>query len=253
MHLTFLQYFIWISTAAGDVFLLAVLFHRNLWRRFPFFFGYTAFDLCREFIYLPAMVHGPTSYFYVYWSLSLLGSLLQIALVIELARQIFRPIEAIPRSTIIFGLILCVTSVVTFCAWSLYLPLAIVRRLPGDVTGLNLLLTCLRFALFAFVAAFSRFLGLYWRHYVYGITAGLGIYSCVDLICSAVSAQSGVEGLIALHLSKFSYILAMVAWCFILAKKEPARVMVTPAMRVLLREIRTSLARCQQLLGAREQ
>lgn len=252
MHFTFLQYFIWISTAIGDVFLLVVLFRRNLWRRFPFFSAYTAFDLVREVVAVPAMLHGPTTYFYIYWSLALVGSLLQIALLFELARHIFRPIEAIPRSSIIFGMIMAGTAVITVFAWTASLPIAVVRSLPRDVTGLDLLLTCLRFALFAVMACFSRFLGLHWRHHVYGITAGLGIYSCVDLICAAMNAEFGAHGIFALQVSKFSYLLAMAAWCFILARKEPARILVTPSMLALLRELRTTLARYQQLLGVRQ-
>jgi hypothetical protein len=250
MHFSPLEYLLWGAVTIADTALLGVIVRKGLWRRFPFFCSYVAFDLFREIIYWPAIHISDVTYFYVYWGLSLLGSLIHLAVIGEVCLHIFRPVNIISRPALRFGIVCGIVLVVTTSLVCFGLPIEMARSMPPWAARTNLLLTCLRFALFAFVAAFSRVLGFNWRHYVFGIAAGLGIYSCVDLITTTINAQFDLLGGYALHqISKTSYVLAMGAWCYVLAHKEPC-LPITPEVRAMLIQLRQKLEVCNQIVGA---
>lgn len=251
LHFSLLEYLLWCAVAIADVVLLGIIVRKKLWQRFPFFCSYIAFDIFRAVVCVPALKLSPVSFYYLYWTLSLLGSLIHLAVIAEVCAAIFHPLDTIHRPVFRFGIVCAVVIVVTTFLLCFGMPIAMARSMPLWAARLNLLLTCLRFALFAFVAAFSRILGLNWRHFVFGIAAGMGIYSCVDLITTTVNAQYDLVGAYALHqISKTSYLLAMGAWCYVLAHKEPC-LPITPEVRAMLVQLKEKLEVCNQIVGAK--
>lgn len=250
MHFTLLEKSLWLAIASGELALLAIILRKDLWRRFPIFSAYVAFDVLRELARLAAAVHSPQRYFYVYWGLALAGSIIHLAVIFELCHAIYRPLEAIPRPALAMGAVCGAAIAMATVLWCWGVPLNMARSLPLWAARWNLLLTCLRFAMFAFVAAFSRILGLQWRHYVFGIAMGLGIYSSVDLVATAVHAQLDIIGAYVLHqISKIAYLLAIAAWCRVLCGKEPTPP-ITPEIRALLSQFRSKLKEFNNIVGA---
>lgn len=254
MQFSHLEYFLWILISLGEVGLLIIVIGKRLWRQFPFFSAYTFFAVFRELAITASSHSSPENYFYSYYALSLIGTGIMLFVICELAIAIFRPVAYDCRAAIKVGLVLAIAAATWVCAWSLHVPIGLARNLPAIVLRSDLLLTCLRFVSFAAVAACSRIIGLHWRHHVFGIAAGLGIYSCVDLIATTAYTQSPIFGAFAVHqVSKLAYLVSILAWCYILHLPEPAIAPLTPEVRPLLENLKSRLEAYQRIMGVREQ
>jgi hypothetical protein len=251
MNFSLLERLLWITISASELALLCILIRKRFWLRFPVFSAYVGYTVLRELVLFLASRSSADRYFYTYYGLSLLGTALMLLVIIEIGVTTFRPIEVIPRASLKFGILSCLALLVATCLWCWQMPLSIARNLPGITLRLNLLMTCLRFAMFAFLAAFSGVVGLNWRHYVFGIAAGIGIYSCVDLVTTMLRALFNFANSYGFdEIGRGSYLLAVIAWCFVLRQIEPARIAVTPEVRTLLREMKSKLESYQHALGA---
>ncbi len=253
MKFSFLEYSIWIAIALGETVLLAIVVGRRLWLRFPLFSLYSVFTVLREIIGTVALRSSPRMFFYVFYFLSIFGNLIMLAVIGELAVRIFRPVASDCRAALKSMAVFAGAAGTIILIWFLDLPPVIAARLPGWAMRTDLLLTCLRFLAFATVAVSSRVIGLHWRHHIFGIATGLGIYSCVDLVSTTLYSQTIVISPFLIHqISKLAYLLSVTAWCFILYSPEPSLAPSTPELKKYLAHIRTMLQSYQRIIGVRE-
>lgn len=251
MHFSLIEWILWITISASEIALLCVLVRKRFWLRFPFFSAYVGYTALREVALFLSSRSSAARYFYSYYGMALLGTGLMLLVIAEIAIKTFRPFRVISRPSVKFGMVCCSVVLVATCLWCWEMPLSIARNLPGITLRLNLLMTCLRFAMFASLAAISGTVGLSWRHYVFGIAAGIGMYSCVDLVTTMLRALFAFANSYGFdEIGRASYLLATIAWCFVLRQPEPARIAVTPELRTLLREMKGKLESYQHALGA---
>src|ERR1700761_7759182 len=94
MALTHLDLLLWGTGFAANAALLFVLGYRRQWILFPFFTALILLNVVRSIV-LFFVLHYWTAhaYFYVYWSLALLDTALQLAVVYEIASKVFRPLN----------------------------------------------------------------------------------------------------------------------------------------------------------------
>jgi hypothetical protein len=183
MPLTRLDLLFWCSGFALNAGLLAVLIYRGRARRFSFFTALIALNVVRTILLF--FVHRYSSriaYFHMYWSLLILDTSLQLAVVYELASQVFRPLDvwaADLRKTFLASLAICV-GIAGGLTWLANPPVQ--TWMQAFVTRGNLFAATLLSELFVAMMAFSVHAGLPWRTHVAKIAQGLGAYSLVTVL-----------------------------------------------------------------------
>lgn len=99
---------------------------------------------------------------------------------------------------------------------------------------------------FIFIAAYSRYLGLYWSRLLAGITATLGLFYLVDGAASAVAGHYP-PALVALvrEIRQIANILAVLSWIVVIRSPWGERVMTEQD----LKKIEDAFARIEASIG----
>src|ERR1700748_2812880 len=93
MHLTGVDLFFWEGSFLGHVWLLFVLLNRHRARLFPFFTTLILTNILRTItLFVVARIGTRNDYFYTYWSLAALDTILQLCIAYEMASHVFRPL-----------------------------------------------------------------------------------------------------------------------------------------------------------------
>jgi len=82
-----------------------------------------------------------------------------------------------------------------------------------------------------FLFLFSKLFGLTWRHYIFGMALGFGVYASISLVASSLEAQFG-KPVFALcsNLLASSYAMGAYIWSgYFLYKKKPDPVSRVPS------------------------
>lgn len=201
MHLTGLDFLLWAASFLGQSALLLVLWFRRRASEFPLFTAFISSNVARTIaLYLVLRFGTRAAYFYTYWSLAILDTLLQFGVVYELASHIFRPLGSWAKD------------VRSSCLWLAGLSIAIAAGLSwlADphtrfwlqvlmIKG-NLFSAVLISELFVAMIALSVGAGLPWKAHVVKISQGLGIYSVIDFLIEAGHSYFGLsQGTLVYH------------------------------------------------------
>jgi len=93
MHLTDLDLLFWTAGFGAHLILFCVLLIRRRYREFPIFSAFILSNIVRTVALYFVEQHGSkASYFYTFWSLGLLDTGLQLAVVYEMYFRTFRPL-----------------------------------------------------------------------------------------------------------------------------------------------------------------
>ncbi|HZD95482.1 MAG TPA: hypothetical protein VE133_14565, partial [Candidatus Sulfotelmatobacter sp.] len=99
---------------------------------------------------------------------------------------------------------------------------------------------------FIFIAAYSRYLGLYWSRLLAGVTVTLGLLYLVEGVASAIMGHYPPE-LVALvrEIRQIANILAVVSWILVILSPWGERVLTEEG----LRKIEAAFSRIEASLG----
>src|SRR5205085_9013115 len=219
------HYIPWLGSIVVESILLFVIFRKRVQKRFPVFFAYVTYDLLRAIIVPAIAFFRPHTYFYLYWFSFPVEYTLTLLIVLEVFAYIFRlHIKHSPRTVrlfVLFAIVLLVCSIALVVFPD-------IRANTGTVLALDRSMELLICGLLLFMWAFSRTLGLSWRHHVWGIVFGLAIYSSVGLAVAAIHAATGrlCPSWIT-PLPHFAYLAATLIWTGYLLRTEPKRAPLT--------------------------
>ncbi len=218
-----LFYVIWLAAPALQLFMVGVMLYRHLRREFPLFFAYTVFQLLSFGLKFAVYHRSQLEYFYVYWVTGALGIGLALGVIYEIFAQVFKPYEALRSlAQVLFrwaALVLTLVAVV----------MALVGARPEENLVLGAILTfersvrVMQCGLVLFLFLFARYVGVSWRHHLFGIAAGFGLYAALDLIFVTAHAV-GIDGGATLSLIKSSgYVFSVLIWTGYMLSREPGR------------------------------
>jgi hypothetical protein len=258
MHLTGIDFFFWAVSFSENVGLLFVLWYRRLAKSFPFFTALATLSVIRTIVLYCVLNHGTTiSYFYTYWSLAMLDTMLQLGIVYEIASRVFRPVGVWApdvRGSFIWMLGLSVT-VALGLSWLASPPAPTWRQ--SFVTKGNLFAAALISELFVLMMALSISARLSWRTHAAKIAQGLGAYSLVIMLIETGHSYFGVGGqirtfLFLSHIRIAAYLGCVAYWAVTLWHAEqPSREM-TQEMRERLFALQRLVAYDLQELRSRK-
>lgn len=174
--------------------LLFVLCYRRRAGKFPIFTALIAMNVVRTIIlYFVLHYLSKITYFRVYWSLLVLDTGLQLAVVYEIARKVFRPLNVWAedlRSSFVY--VLCLSLGIALSLTWLASPVAR-NWMQAFTTRGNLFAAILLSELFVAMMAFSIHAGIPWRTHVAKIAQGFGTYSLITVLIEGGHTYFGAD------------------------------------------------------------
>ena len=228
MRLSGLDSFLWAAGFGAHLSLLFVLVFRGRFKQFPWFSSLILLNIVRSIILYFVRIHGTRSaYFYIFWSLGIVDTLLQLAVVQEMYSKTFRPLgvwapDVRARFVRILAMAIAVASLLTWLAApraSLWTQVAVIRG--------NFFSSICLCELFVGMTALSVQSGLPWKTHVARISQGLGVYSAIDVLIEVGHSYFGAgnNGQDYVKLSHFrmcAYLLCVCYWIVALWRDAPA-------------------------------
>ena len=237
MHLTILDLFFWAAGFLGNLGLLFVLCYRRRAKKFPFFTALVALNLTRTTLLYCVLHYGTRhGYFYTYWSLTIIDTMLQLGVVYEISSRVFRPLDVWAqdvRSSFIWLVGLSV---------SVALGLSSLASSPAGSWVLavtykgNLFAAALMSELLVAMMALAVSARLPWSGHTAGIAKGLGAYSLFTVLIETGHSYLGRSRelpvfVIFSDVRKAAYLCCVTYWIIDLWRDDwPGRIM-TQEMR----------------------
>ncbi len=227
MELNHWDVILWISGYVGNICLMAVLCAKKRYEAFPWFTLFLANELVQDpLLALLARYGSGKHYFYAYWSLDLLDSLLLLVVIFELSRTVTRVIHRSknvfrPHDLFWLGAALLITGI---SCWALAptLPARPIVTLAFKAATMTSITMC-GLTVYVFLAAF--FYGVRFRVHAVAITYGLTAYSLIRMLVYVAVLNTGSPDVWE-FLSRWSkplYIVMLFGWSLMLWLEEPSR------------------------------
>jgi hypothetical protein len=226
------------TAVVGEAFVCALLLKRRVWRILPFFCTYVVYSLASDLIgYFVISKLSDLMYGRYYFTQIILDSILQFAVLGELAWSVLRPVRAsLPR-----GFRIVVYALVAVAGAAMW-PLATLT-VPPSLTRLSSILfhlqetfSILRVVGFLIMASLSQLLSIGWRDRELQVATGLGFYSIASLLVTVLHSHQamGTQYHWLDEALSLSYVGTMTYWVVSFATKEQERKEFSPQMQQLL-------------------
>jgi hypothetical protein len=225
MGLTWKDVALWIAGFSAFAALFAVLIGKKRARQFPFFTTLIGFDALQNIV-LFLLLKDQGLYSYAFWIGQAIEFVLQIAVVVEIARQVFRPFGRWASGARSFWVAACGISLVaalglTFVAS----PHAPTYTWAWVIKGklFAIMLTCM---ISIAVLVTARQYGLAWRNHVIGLAQGWTMWAFITFVVETFHSYLGYTTLYQRlqYIGDLANLVALGFWIFIFWQEEPSRV-----------------------------
>ncbi len=237
MNLSILDNALWAASLLGHAALLTILFWKRRVREFPVFTFFVASEVFRTvFLFLTLRFGTKHGYFLAYWITGFANYLFQIALIVEIARNVLRPtgrwvLEAGRTFLVLGALGLAVAALLAF------------EMGPSQSKGLDLwdtrvtvftaLMTC---GLFLAMLTSANRLGLRWGSQIFAVGQGLFLWSFIALLGDLAHTALGWnrDSVVLDHIRMFGYLAVLGFWSIVFWQPEKERADLSPEIRAYL-------------------
>jgi len=191
--------------------ILGLLWRRNLWRRFPLYFAYVAYDLVRTIVG-SATLSKPGLYFYVYWFSAPGETILMILAVHESFLRVFRSFYLLWWFRILLPG--AIAGALAYSAWRGYVSPP-VQASPAGTAIISAALTA-QYVVLAISILFyglAIFLHVPWRIHEYRFVLGFAISALAVAFGGAVRSVFGTRfHFLSEMLPAVAYIVVLAVW-----------------------------------------
>jgi Ca2+/Na+ antiporter len=224
-------------------YVLGLLLGRGFRRHYPAFTAFMAFCVLRSLVLFYVAHEAMDLYQIVLWGSYLPQLVLLIMLVVEGFQCLFSPISTLPKGTLAHF-------IEASCA-CLGVVTVLTLMYPGESSipwvtcmwAMDQATSWVLFTIFGLTAIMATYLGIPWRHRLFGIALGFSLYLAVDCIVTTVSAQSQLE---AWPIGMVAFLGACIIWAYFFATSEVERTPLTldqlRQLQAILHPIRVSLS-----------
>lgn len=213
----------WIGSEIVEICVLVIVLKGRHIRRFPLFFVSVVYAVVRQAVLAAIAPVGARAYGMAYWTTLPIEYVIAFGVMLEAFRYSLGADPKIPTKTL-RAMAFVVVLLVGLATFLLLHPDIPVSNLRGLILVLDRSIGLLRCGVLLFIWAFARKLGISWKHHVWGIILGLGIYSAVGLIAAAIHATTGnLCGDWPARATHLSYFAATIIWAVYLWRPEPQR------------------------------
>jgi hypothetical protein len=215
MHISGREFVLVLLPTLLQCAIVAVIFRRNLYTLFPAFTTYTICQIISTAVLTVVLVLQVSSlhYAYTFYPIEVCGIGLAVWVIYEIFQIVFEPYEALRRSWRFVFMITVVALVAISIFWLMYAPGTLSNRLTHSMILLIRSLRFVQVGLLIVLFALSRFMGLSWRSYCFGVALGYGAYAAFELLEMAMRAEYGDEVWELLNkLRSLSYAVTILIW-----------------------------------------
>lgn len=224
MTLRYLHYLLWVLPVPLFVCLAVALVRRRLHTRWPLFFAYVVFQLADFALGFIIYHRSQTLYFYSYWATTLVSVGLGFGVIYEVFTEVFRPfpgLRDLGRTLFRWATLVMVLAAVLMVAIS---GPTVRNPVVMAILTLGRSVRIMQCGVVLLMILCSSYLGLHWKHRVFGISVGFGIIAATDLIAVTLLASFGPHATWTLSLIKMAaYNLATFLWTGYMLSPEPER------------------------------
>jgi hypothetical protein len=228
---------LWVTGFLGQAVLLILLLYRQRWRQFPIFTALICLYCVRDVVgFVAYRTSSSHLYEIVYWSAFALDTVLQIALIFEVARIVLRPTGTWVRDARSTFLAAGVIGAVL----AMGLTYAIHPTVSNSMESWSIrayLFTSLLFCeLFLAMMFAANRLGLVWRNHVMGLGQGLAIWALVGMAVDIAHSYFGTNRNFNTleNIRSLTYQCAVIYWAITFWLEEPERKPLSPEMQKYL-------------------
>jgi hypothetical protein len=215
----------WFAAVLVQALLVAVLFVKKLWVRFPFFVSYATSNFLLT-IGLYVVYISPLSrhaYFDVYWLSEAIALFLGLAVVYEIFKNLLTPYPALHRLARQIFRVAVILMILLGCVLVYAQHVGEQNRVAAAFLMVEQAGRVLQVGLLVFLFLFASAFGLHWRQYVFGIALGLGIFVTVELVGVTMRTQFGIHANSIFNVIRtISFNLSMFIWIIYLLAPELA-------------------------------
>jgi hypothetical protein len=222
-HVSLFFYYLWIAPHILQAVILLLMIRRKLYKQFPIFLLYTAFEVLQFTVLLTVFVHTGSLSDDRYRGAFVLGTAISTALrfgiIYEIFTEVFRNYNALGElSRVLFRW-------ATIILLLIGVALASTHGSGADgflliVPTLDRTVSLMQCGLLMFLFLFSRYFALSWRNYAFGIGLGFGILASLELANSAIRSEIGVGSYLLDYLGMATYHCCVLIWIFYLVAPE---------------------------------
>jgi hypothetical protein len=229
---------LWLASSVAEAAVIALLLYRRVWKTLPVFCLYSAWTLFSAGVNYGVHSFLPSHYLTTYLAGMVLDSVLQFAVIVELAWSVLRPSRAsLPRRVlfIVAGSVIALGAAI----WPFAAVTGFAYRLPSEMLVLMQLqqtVSILRILFFLVLAGCSHLLSIGWRDRELQVATGLGFYSFASLAVVVLHTHQSMNSQFARlnQVAVASYICSLAYWVYSFATKEAERREFTPQMQSFL-------------------
>jgi len=230
----------WIAIIVGKLFLCLCILKKRFYSRLPWFSALIfAYSVKSFLLYALAFWASYKAYYYTFYISGYIESALVLLTLIECGRQVL-PGFNLPQKEKAFAWLSAALAAVLIFTLVWPLPsIAQERRIEvGAYLGIAVV--------FIFIAAYSRYLGLYWSRLLAGITTTLGLLYLVEGVTGAMIGHYP-SALVAVvrEIRQIANILAVVSWIVVILSPWGEREMTEQD----LKKIEDAFARIEASIG----
>jgi hypothetical protein len=230
----------WLVLIAGKGVLCLCILKKRFFSRLPWFSAYIFAYTSKSLVLLGlAYLSSYKAYYYAFYIGGYIESVLAFFTLIECGRQVLPGLNLPQKERAFAWLSVSLTVVITLLVvW----PMPSVAHERKIEAGAYLVTAMV----FIFIAAYSRYLGLYWSRLLAGITVTLGLLYLVEGVYSAIIGHYP-PALVARvrEIRQIANILAVISWIVVILSPWGERVLTKEG----LRKIEAAFARIEASLG----
>ena len=235
---------LWATGFLGHLALLAVLVIRGKARMVPWFATWVVFNLVYTIALFGAYRLGTKqSYVLLYWGGAFLDLALQVGIVLEIARYVFRRGEAWVGGAKNLLLWSGIASVLIGILMGLWMTPLSTSRLDAWESRVDLGATVLITLLFTAIMVFSERLGVSWRSVILREGYGVAAWSVCSFVTDTLHAywRTAEHFTILEHLRVVLYLGALGYWMVIFWLPEPPTLVLDEATKRSIESLRRQL------------
>ena len=218
------------------------LIRRGLAKFYPVFLLYMLLNLVEDPVGWALQGSIPL-YLRYYFVVTILDYVLQLLILLEVARNVIRPSKrSIPfpvAPVAIVGVLLCALIAASFSPQVQMIGLGHTREI---LIRVSLLLAILKILLFVTLAVFAQVLGIGWKSHVLQLASGFAFYGAVSLMVQLSSTRvAGTDNTsYVIHLTRLAqiqsaaYNFTLIFWIWAFSRNEAQRKDFTPQMQEVL-------------------
>ena len=238
-YLSSLDLAMWIAFFVGQVVLCLCILKRRFSQRLRWFSIFIFFATGKDaFLFALAFWSSYPAYYYAYYAGSYIESVLVFVTLIECGRRVLPGLN-LPQKEQAFSYLFGALAAVLIFVY--YWPLNFLENRIDVGAYLCVAIT------FIFIAAYSRYLGLYWSRLLAGITATLGSLYLVEGVARAVVGHyPPAMGAQVREISQIANVLAVIAWIIVILSPWGESVMTEEDLQIL----EAAFAKIEDSLGA---